>query len=111
VRDNFDKVSTGVPLITIEKELNARGIPSPEGSTWRRSIIRKQVMNLAYIGKRVFRGEVVRDGIWPALVDEDTYWACVRLLDDPPRTTTRAGLRAGGSRLMARASGGAGWAG
>jgi hypothetical protein len=91
VRDNFEKVSSGVPLITIEKELNDAGIPSPEGREWRRGIIRKQVMNPAYIGKRVLRGEIVGDGIWPALVDEETYWACVRLLSDPSRTTTRAG--------------------
>ena len=91
VRDNFDKVASGVPLITIEKELNEAGIPSPEGKEWRRGIIRKQVMNPAYIGKRVFRGEIVGDGIWPALVDEEVYWVCVRLLDDPSRTTTRAG--------------------
>jgi site-specific DNA recombinase len=91
VLENFEKVSTGVPLIKVEDSLNERGIPSPEGSTWRRGIIRKQVMNPAYIGKRVFRGEIIGDGIWPALVDEETYWACVRLLDDPSRTTTRAG--------------------
>ncbi len=48
-------------------------------------------MNPAYIGKRVFRGEIVGDGIWDGLVDEEVYWACVRLLDDPSRTTTRAG--------------------
>jgi DNA invertase Pin-like site-specific DNA recombinase len=92
VRDNFKKVAAGVPLITIEDQLNARGIPSPRGSTWRRGIIRKQVMNPAYIGKRVFRGEVIGDGMWPALLDdEDTFWACVRLLEDPSRRTTRAG--------------------
>ncbi|MEN3610312.1 recombinase family protein [Plantactinospora sp. ZYX-F-223] len=91
VRDSFAKVARGVPLITVENELNGRGIPSPRGSTWRRAMIRKQVLNPVYIGKRVFRGEVIGDGIWPALVDEDTYWACVRLLEDPSRTTTRAG--------------------
>ena len=48
-------------------------------------------MNPAYIGKRVLRGEVVGDGIWPAMVKEDDYWAVVRLLEDPSRTTTRAG--------------------
>ncbi|GIF76884.1 recombinase family protein [Asanoa siamensis] len=92
VRDNFKRVAAGVPLITIERDLNARGIPSPEGKTWRRGIIRKQVMNPAYIGKRVFRGEVIGDGAWPALLDgEGVYWACVQLLSDPSRTTTRAG--------------------
>jgi hypothetical protein len=91
VKDIFRKVASGVPLIHIEEELNAAGIPSPEGSTWRRGIIRKMAMNPAYIGKRVLRGEIVGDGIWPALVAEDDYWAVVRLLEDPSRTTTRAG--------------------
>jgi site-specific DNA recombinase len=91
VREIFDEVSGGTPLIKIEQSLNRRGIPSPEGSAWSRGIIRKMAMNPAYIGKRVFRGEVVGDGIWPALVDEETYWACVRFLEDPSRTTTRAG--------------------
>jgi len=46
-------------------------------------------MNPAYIGKRVLRGEIVSDGVWPPLVDEETYWACVRLLEDPSRLTTK----------------------
>ncbi|HKS99815.1 MAG TPA: recombinase family protein [Rugosimonospora sp.] len=91
VRDIIAKVGKGVPLSQIESQLNAQGIPSPEGATWRRGIIRKIAMNPAYIGKRVFRGEIVGDGIWPALVDPDAYWQCVRLLEDPSRTTTRAG--------------------
>ncbi|WP_432839073.1 recombinase family protein [Dactylosporangium sp. CA-092794] len=91
VTEMFEKVTGGVPLITIEKQLNERGVPSPEGSTWRRGVIRKMAMNPAYIGKRVLRGEVVGDGQWDGLVDEETYWAAVRLLEDPSRTTTRAG--------------------
>ncbi len=91
VRAIIEKVGKGEPLIHIEEELNAKGIPSPEGATWRRGIIRKMAMNPAYIGKRVLRGEVVGDGIWPGLVPEDDYWQVVRLLEDPSRTTTRAG--------------------
>jgi hypothetical protein len=56
-----------------------------------RGIIRKIALNPAYIGKRVLRGEVVGEGMWPALVTEETFWACARLLGDPARTTTRAG--------------------
>jgi site-specific DNA recombinase len=91
VREIFDKVTGGVPLITIENELNARGVPSPAETTWRRGVIRKMVLNPVYIGKRVLRGEVVGDGMWDGLVDEDVYWAAVRLLQDPSRTTTRPG--------------------
>jgi site-specific DNA recombinase len=91
VRENFEKVAGGVPLITIERDLNARGVPSAKGTGWLRGLIRKQVLNPAYIGKRVLRGVVVADAIWPSLVDEETYWACVRLLQDPARKTTRPG--------------------
>jgi len=55
VRDIYKKTTSGVPLITIEQQLNARGVPSPEGSTWRRGVIRKMALNPAYIGKRVLR--------------------------------------------------------
>lgn len=91
VRDIFERVSTGDPLIVIEQSLNFRGIPSPEGKAWRRGVIRKMVLNPAYLGKRVFRGQVVGDGQWPTLVSEDIFWACARLLGDPERTTTRPG--------------------
>jgi site-specific DNA recombinase len=91
VKEIFGKVVGGVPLIKIEDELNARGIPSPQGRRWLRSTVRKIAMNPAYIGKRVYRGEVVGDGVWPPLIDEETYWACVRLLQDPSRKTTRPG--------------------
>jgi DNA invertase Pin-like site-specific DNA recombinase len=91
VKEIFEKVSAGVPLITIERDLNARSVPSPQGKAWLRGIVRKIALNPAYIGKRVLRGEVVGDGQWPPLVEDETYWACVRLLEDPSRTTTRAG--------------------
>ncbi|WP_432824729.1 recombinase family protein [Dactylosporangium sp. CA-092794] len=89
VEEIFDKVGSGTPLIVVERDLNNRGIPSPQGAQWRRGIIRKIAMNPAYIGKRVLRGEIVGEGIWPAIVDEETYWACVRLLEDPSRVTTK----------------------
>jgi hypothetical protein len=54
-----------------EAELNGLGIPafaSPRrrGGMWRRGTLRKQVMDLAYIGERVFRKEIVGDGVLPA---------------------------------------------
>jgi site-specific DNA recombinase len=87
----FRRVSEGVPLITIQNDLNDVGIPSPEGTAWRRGVIRRIALNPAYIGKRVYQGQIVGDGIWPALVADDVYWECVRLLGDPSRKTTRPG--------------------
>lgn len=91
VREIFERVSTGDPLITIEHDLNGRGVPSPEGKAWRRGVIRKMALNPVYLGKRVYRGKVVGDGQWDGLVSEDTFWSCARLLGDPERTTTRPG--------------------
>ena len=91
VKEIFKRVAAGDSIIAIERSLNDRGIPSPQNgeSGWLRSIVRKIAVNPAYIGKRVLRGEVIGDGTWPALVDEEIYWACVRLLEDPARKTTR----------------------
>ncbi|MBO3741647.1 recombinase family protein [Actinoplanes sp. NEAU-H7] len=91
VKEIFEKVTNGTPLIAIERELNERGVPSPKGSAWRRGVIRTMAMNPAYIGKRVLRGQVVGDGIWDGIVTEEIYWAAVRTLKDPSRTTTRPG--------------------
>ncbi|MGH3649041.1 MAG: recombinase family protein [Micromonosporaceae bacterium] len=91
VREVFKRVAGGVPLIRIQNDLNDRGVPSSQGKAWLRGIIRKMALNPAYIGKRVLRGEVVGDGQWPPLVDEETFWSVRRLLGDPSRTTTRPG--------------------
>jgi site-specific DNA recombinase len=91
VREIITAVAAGTPLTKLERSFTDRGIPSPRGRLWWRGVIRKIATNPAYIGKRVFRGQIVGDGIWPALVDEETYWACVRLLDDPSRKTSRPG--------------------
>ncbi|MEW2386530.1 recombinase family protein [Micromonospora sp. NPDC047707] len=80
-----------MPLTAREAELNRLGIPASQGGIWRRGVLRKQLMNPAYIGKRVPRGEIVGDGIWPPLVSEKTYWSVVRMLGDPSRTTTCPG--------------------
>ena len=87
VREIFEKLAEGVPLIRIENDLNDRAIPASQGGVWRRGIVRKIALNPAYIGKRVLRGEVVGDGQWPALMSEETYWAVRNMLENPERTT------------------------
>ncbi|MCP2326972.1 DNA invertase Pin-like site-specific DNA recombinase [Hamadaea flava] len=87
VREIFEKIAQGVPLIRIENDLNDRGIPASQGGVWRRGIVRKIALNPAYIGKRVLRGEVVGDGLWKGLVSEELYWSVRNMLENPERTT------------------------
>jgi site-specific DNA recombinase len=92
MREIFTRVANGDPLITIERSLNERGIPSPrEGSGWRRSAIRKMVLSPTYAGRRVHQGETLEIAAetWPALVPEDVFYAATNVLHDPARTTTK----------------------
>ncbi|WP_244870533.1 recombinase family protein [Catellatospora sp. IY07-71] len=86
VREIFEKVAKGVPLIRIEESLNERGIPASQGGVWRRGIVRKIALNIAYIGKRSHFDEVT-EGIWEGLVSEESYWSVRNMLEDPKRTT------------------------
>lgn len=101
VRQMYRDLLAGVPLITIERRLNARGIPGPKPerrrsdddepgpSRWRRGAIRKMLLNEAYIGTRMHHDVATAEECWDALVDAETFYDAKSLLNDPERTTTR----------------------
>lgn len=90
IREIARRMASGESRKSIAKDLNDRGVPvaRPEqgGGKWRRSEwdlgrIREIVTNAGYIGKRTLRGQIVGDAIWPPIIDEPTYWACVTLVN------------------------------
>ena len=92
VRHIFRELSKGTPVSAIRRWLNEQGIPAPEGGEWGRSIIQRMAKNPVYIGKRTWlHHEGLLDGNWAAIVDDPTFWAVQRILNDPKRLTTRAG--------------------
>jgi DNA invertase Pin-like site-specific DNA recombinase len=125
VREIFDRIKRGESITRIRRDLNDRGIRTkpdrnhPDGSTWHNSQVRYIAMNPAYAGKQVRhmergvglsqRAGKILEGVqvtWPALVDEDTFWAVYRKLADPRRITTKTD-RPGGRLLSAVARCGA----
>lgn len=78
------QVARGVPVSTIAIDLNSKGIPAPGGGAWRRLRVRTIALSPAYIGKRR-HGDRLHDALWPALVDEPTWYAAGRVLTDPQR--------------------------
>jgi site-specific DNA recombinase len=88
VREIMTEIAAATPISTLVASLNFRGIPSPRGGVWERTTVRDIAVNSYYIGKRNFRGDVI-DAQWDALVDEDVFWACQRVLRDPARTERR----------------------
>jgi site-specific DNA recombinase len=114
VREIFGRIKAGHSITSIRRDLNDRRIPSPWGKQWGNGRIRYIAMSPTYIGKRVYQGtdpdqpgafggriNKVLDvpALWPALVDEETFYAVHRILNDPARTTWKPHRPAG--RLLA----------
>jgi site-specific DNA recombinase len=91
VADIITRVAGGEPIEAVVRDLNARAVPSPRGGTWTHATVRWVCLNVTYIGKRKHNGGPLLDGDWPALVDEETFWAGVALLTAPERKVTRPG--------------------
>jgi len=87
----FTRISEGHTLTGIARDLNARGVPGPKGNRWSMQTLRSLALNQTYIGKRSLRGQVITDGIWAPLVDEELFWSVARTLGDPQRSTVRPG--------------------
>jgi len=87
VREVADRLMRGEPLYRIARDLNGRGVPAPRGSSWEPTQIKRLCMNPSYIAKRTHKGQIVGDALWPPILPESTYYACVSRLTDPSRRT------------------------
>jgi site-specific DNA recombinase len=107
VKEIITLVSKGRPIAQIGRTLEERGIPAPKGgSKWSRSVLTSIAKNPAYIGKRVYQGELIEHEkpCWPTvLVDGDeidsqdwdkareVFYAAQNVLKNPDRKTTKPG--------------------
>lgn len=89
VREAARRVATGETPHAVATDLNRRGISAARGGRWDLTQVRRLVTNPAYVGKRVHQGHVVGEAVWPALVDEATFYTCVSRMTDPRRKTVR----------------------
>ncbi len=90
----------GESVTALCRELNERGVPSPHSEAklardgvstkgWGATTIRQLLTNPTMIAKRVERGEIVRDGKWDAILDDETFARCEAKYADPARRRTR----------------------
>lgn len=89
IRECGRRVLTGSSLYSIAQDLNARGVPAPTGGKWLPNQIKRLVISPRYIGQRVYRGAVIGEAVWPAILDESTYLDCKARLEDPRRCNVR----------------------
>lgn len=76
IRDVAKRFLRGETLSGIAEYLNRTGVPAPQGGRWQPVQVRRLIDKPLYAGKRVHRGVVVADAIWPAILDEKTFYAC-----------------------------------
>lgn len=95
VRDICDKLAHGWSQTGVAKYLNKNMVPTPAWripmpwKEWSYVQVRQIATNPTYIGKLVFRGEIVGDGIWPALLDPEIYWTVHERLSNKQPTDAR----------------------
>jgi site-specific DNA recombinase len=87
VREIAQRAAAGQSLYGITRDLNERGVPGPTGRPWSPEVLPDMLVKPTYIGKRQHQGSVIGDAEWEPILDEETYYACVRLFADPARLT------------------------
>ncbi len=77
----------GATLMELCSDLNRRGITTSLGNPWHVTSLRNLLLNPRHAGLNSYRGEVLGQGSWPAILDESTHRAVVALLSNPARRT------------------------
>ena len=90
VREIAKRAASGQSIYAIAQDLNQRGVPGPTGKGWLKDVIPDLVTKPTYIGKRQHQGQVIGDAEWKPILDEEIYYACVKLFSDPARRTTNS---------------------
>jgi site-specific DNA recombinase len=94
VRDIVERLLAGDSLRAIRDDLNARGVPTPQGrGEWRTSSVRKLALRPGNVADRTHHGKVIGPAAWPPIVDRDKHDRVTALLTDPGRVRSRDGAR------------------
>ena len=86
IRDAADRVLAGEPWHRIVRDWNAAGLRPPQGArqwsptNWRRMMVAPTLAGLAH-----YKGEVVGQGEWPAILDRATWERLVAVLSPKRR--------------------------
>jgi site-specific DNA recombinase len=83
IREAASRFLARESLRTIARDLNERGIPSASGREWTIISLRTMLAGPRLAGLRVFRGEVVGAGTWPAILTREEHDRIVATLGNP----------------------------
>ena len=102
VREVFRRAEAGESFYSIARHLNAEGIPprrpprsaSRQHLGWTAVAVKQMLTVPAYAAKRVHRGEIVADAVWPALIDFERWEALQPRISPESRKRTAGDWKA-----------------
>lgn len=107
ILEAVDRVLAGERVGSVANDLDARGVPTSTGARWSNPTLRGVITSPTIAGRRVYRGEDVGPGRWPAIVEPDTLVAVQAVLDAGTKRgrVPRVALLSGGRCLCAECDG------
>jgi DNA invertase Pin-like site-specific DNA recombinase/Arc/MetJ family transcription regulator len=93
IRAAAEHVLSGGSLRSVARQWEALGLATPQSgdARWNPVVIRSMLLNPRLAGLSVYKGEVVGQGQWAAIITEETHRALVAHLTDPGRSRQRPG--------------------
>lgn len=73
VREIYSRVAAGETMVSIAKDLNARGIPTNSGGCWNKNSFHKIILNERYRGIYIW-SDIRIEGAIPRIVSDDLYF-------------------------------------
>jgi site-specific DNA recombinase len=93
IKEAADRLLAGQSLVSIINDFNARGIRTPRGKTWLPGTLAAVLVNPRIAGLRAYKGTIVADAVWPAIVTREQHEKLVALRRDPTRRWVPRGRR------------------
>lgn len=74
IRWAVDEIMKGWSLRAIATEWNDRGLATPRGNRWMPQTVSKCLRGARLAGLREHHGEIVGVAVWPAIINQDTFY-------------------------------------
>jgi hypothetical protein len=94
VRDLVARVLAGESLRSLARDLNARDVPTSMGrGQWSIQVLSRMLRSPRLAGQREYRGEIVAEGGWEAIITADQSARVRSVLDERANSRRRDGRR------------------
>lgn len=89
IKELYRRIIAGESLRSLATYLNDLGFKTGQGNAWKGAGVRQMLLKPRYVGLRTHHGEVVGQGQWEPVIDQDTYDRTHAILTAPGRRHSR----------------------